>query len=74
MTTSQGETSLVGTVTLGCPQSGVGNFVVDELLEKIEQQRCQIVGYAVNGMIIVRGPFLSTLIKKPQRIVRDLVC
>lgn len=40
---------------------------VAKLLEEIDSQRCQVVEYSDEIMIIIRGLFLSTLIKIIQR-------
>jgi len=70
--TYKGDSKILGTITSGCPQGGVlspllWNLVVDELLTRITQMGCQVVGYADDIFIIARGPFLSPLVGVMQR-------
>lgn len=69
----KGETSCKGKVIPGFPQGGVlapllWNLVVDELLEEIEM--CNVMGYADDLMLIVRDPFLDTLMEITLRTLQ----
>lgn len=46
------------------------NLVVIELLGEIEEPGCNVVGLSDDLMIIVRGPFVDTLVIR----IRDLLC
>lgn len=72
---SKGEATTRGKVTSGCPQGGVlspllWNLVVNELIEEIEKRGHKVVGYADDLLIIIRGPFLDTLMNITQSVLK----
>lgn len=57
--------------TRGCPQGGVlspllWSLVVDELLDSLERRGFEVVGYADDVVIIVRGKFESVIVERMQ--------
>lgn len=69
------EISLEGRVS-GCPQGDTmtASMVVKELLGEIEDQGRVVVAYADNLIVIVRCPYLGTLMGITQRILRKVAC
>ncbi|KMQ88925.1 lian-aa1 retrotransposon protein [Lasius niger] len=68
---SLGSSRVGGLVERGCPQGGVLSpllwcLVVDRLLEDLNDRGIYAQGYADDLAILVRGPFLDTLIKITQ--------
>ncbi|KAL1447090.1 hypothetical protein WDU94_000567 [Cyamophila willieti] len=58
--------SMNAVITKGCPQGGVlspllWNLVVDELLDKLNNQGYYAQGYADDIVILIRGKYLSTI-------------
>ena len=66
-----GNSSVTRRTTKGCPQGGVlspllWSLVVDELLQKLTEQGFEVVGFADDVVILVRGKFDSTISNRMQ--------
>ena len=66
-----GNTALTRKTTKGCPQGGVlspllWSLVVDDLLQNLSKQGFEVVGFADDVVILVRGKFDSTISNRMQ--------
>lgn len=71
ITAKLGDTSITMKATRGCPQGGVlspllWSIVVNDLLEKLGAEGFEVIGFADDIVIIVRGKFDDTISSRMQ--------
>ncbi|XP_036146028.1 uncharacterized protein LOC118646684 [Monomorium pharaonis] len=77
VTASLGTVKVSGWVKRGCPQGGVLSpllwcLVADRLLRTLNERSFFTLGYADDLAILIRGPFLETLLELTQRALEAI--